>query len=276
MKSKHRIPIFIVSLLLINFLGEIFFWRDASARPEYTLGPGDVIKIMVYEHPDLTVENRIGESGQITYPLIGAVRLGGATTTSAEEEIGKKLKEGGYIKSPNVSVTVTQFRSRQVVVLGQVNRPGKFFLERENSTLSDVLALAGGINTGGSEDVFITRRNGAAVERLTINLDALATAGDSKDINVIDGDLIYVPRYPTFYVYGAVQRPGTFRLEKKLTVAQALALGGGLTLRGTERGMHVLRRGDDVSQPQSVVSLPVQLGDELKPDDVLFVKESLF
>ena len=161
---------------------------------------------------------------------------------------------------------------REVSILGQVGRPGKYSTASGVRNVLDFLAQAGGITPGGADTIIvITKRNGKT-EKREIDIDKLYQKGDtSVNFELADGDSIYVPRTPVFYIYGEVQRPGAFRLERNMNVAQALSTGGGLSQRGTERGIKVKRNVDGKLQ-----TLDVKSGDLLKADDIVFVGESLF
>lgn len=241
---------------------------------DFPLGPGDVVRVSVFQSPDLTTETRISESGVITFPLLGEVRIAGLSTSAAEQRIAQRLKEGGFILQPQVNLTVVQFRSIQVSVLGLVNRPGRFPVEGAPYKVTDVLALAGGISQLGADVVtLITWRTGRE-QRIEIDIPAILSGGDlTKDLQVANGDIIHVPRAPMFYIYGEVQRPGQYRIEKNMTLLQALATGGGLTPRGTERGIKVQRR---LAPGGQVEELKPSMSEAVMADDVVYVRESLF
>ena len=153
-----------------------------------------------------------------------------------------------------------------------MNRPGKFILERV-SYISDALALAGGIAGDGADTITLIRERNGKAEHRDIDVIALfKPAGAAANELVQDGDIINVPRQPMFYIYGEVNRPGAFRLEQGMSVVQALSMGGGVSQRGTQRGMRILRR-DDTGAMQE---LEASLADPVKKDDVIYVKESLF
>ena len=237
----------------------------AADRKDYQLSPGDVVKITVYDHPDLATEARLNESGGTSFPLLGEIKLGGGTVQQAEANIARSLEQGGFIKHAQVNLIVLQFRGQQVNVLGQVNRPGRYPIEQASS-LTDILALAGGVGGGGADQIVLIRRNGGKDERHVIDtLEMFLDGKLAKNTEVTGGDVIYVPRYPQIYIYGEVQRPGAFRLERNMSVVQALSVGGGLTQRGTQRGIRVMRRG----QGGQTQTLEVALSDLLKPDDVI-------
>ncbi len=247
----------------------------AQVARAYLLGAGDVVRINVFQNPDMLTDTRVADNGDITFPLVGSVNVGGLTTTQAEQKIAAALKAGNFVLRPQVNLTVTQFRSRQVSVLGYVNRPGRYPLEDQNLRLADVISLAGGVSQLGGDTVIVTRtpKGGGKEERISIDMDAAFVFNDlDKNIEMMPGDTVYVPRYPMFYIHGQVQRPGQFRLERNMTLQQALALGGGVTLRGTEKGIQIRRR--DVGG--KVDTLNAGPGDRVMQDDVIYVRESVF
>lgn len=245
----------------------------AAAAGDYVLGSGDVVRISVFQNPDLTTETRVAESGTVSFPLVGGVVVGGLTVPAAEQLIAKRLREGGFVLQPQVTILVVQMRGSQVAVLGQVNRPGRFPLETFNLKLSDLLAIAGGITPGGADTVVVTGTRAGKPMRREIDVPALFLDGKAEDdLPVAGGDVIYVHRAPVFYIYGEVQRPGAYRVERGMTVMQALALGGGPTLRGTERGLRLHRRWPD----GKVLQTEPAMDEAVRGDDVLYIKESLF
>ena len=109
------------------------------------LGSGDVVKITIYEHPDLTTEARVSPSGSVSLFLLGEVKIAGGTTAAAQAAIARRLEAGDFVKNPQVNVMVVQYHSQQVSLLGQVNKPGKYPLDGGAATMVDLLALAGGV-----------------------------------------------------------------------------------------------------------------------------------
>ena len=246
---------------------------QAPGQRPYLIGPGDGVRITVFQNPDMATDTRVSDLGTITFPLIGAVEIGGLTTGQAEQMIGATLKSGGFVLKHQVNMMVTQFRSRQVTVLGYVNRPGRYPLEDQNFRLADVVALAGGLSPQGGEIVIITRVRAGKEERIAVDLDSAFVFNDlGKNIDMAPGDTVYVPRVAQFYVYGQVQRPGQFRVERNMTLQQALALSGGVTLRGTEKGITIRRR-DVGGKMETLNAGPF---DRILPDDVIYVRESVF
>lgn len=242
-------------------------------KMEYRLGAGDTIRVNVFQNPDLTLETRVSENGTVTYPLIGEVKLGGLGIGEAERTIAGKLRDGGYVRQPQVNILVTQVRGNQVSVLGLVGKPGRYPIETFNTRVSDMLASAGGIAPTGADSLIITGvREGKSFKK-EIDIPSLFMGDNSpQDLEVAAGDVIYVHRAPMYYIYGEVQKAGSYRLERDMTVLQALAQGGGLTARGTERGMRLHRRSGD----GKVSVLDPKMDQTLQPDDVIYVRESLF
>jgi len=166
------------------------------------MGTGDVLRITVYGQPELTTEARVGESGGITFPLIGEVKMAGNTPAQGETEIAKRLNKGGFILDPFVTLNVVQYRGQQVTVLGQVNRPGKYALEKV-SRVTEVLALAGGVAGDGADRVTLVRTRDGKTEYRDIDLMALFRPGGEDGNEVVqDGDIVNVARQPMFYIYG--------------------------------------------------------------------------
>ena len=246
----------------------------ADAVSHDILGEGDVVRISVFQNPDLTTAARISGHGAINFPLIGEVIIGGLAPSDAEARIAQQLSRGKFVVRPQVNLTVLQVRSRQVSVLGQVGRPGRYPLDDVGNNLIDVLALAGGITPGGDDNVVVMLNRNGKPSRTSVDVPAMYRSGDmSQNLRLENGDVIYVERAPQFYIYGEVQHAGAFRLEPDMTVMQALSVGGGLTTRGTLRGLQIHRRMPD-GQIQDLGS--VRLTDVVQPNDVILVRERLF
>jgi len=236
------------------------------------LGTGDLLHITVYGNPDLTTDTRVTAAGTISFPLVGDVRVGGLSVPLAEHRLAGLLDDAKFIKRPQVNIVVMQFASQQVSVLGDVQKPGRYPLDRP-STLTDLLALAGGIGPNGADQItLISYRNGKLIRQEYDLHNMFRKSGATPDVGVAAGDIIYVPRAPVFYIYGEVQHPGAFRLEHDMIVAQALATGGGLTARGTERGLRIKRR----NTRGILETISAEATTPLLADDVLEVQESLF
>ena len=240
---------------------------------DYRLGPGDTLGVLVFQNPDLSLDVRVSESGLISYPLIGSLSVGGQTLIEAQIALAQALRSGGYVRDPQVSLVLRQIRGNQVSVLGQVSRPGRFALEAFSTRVSDMLAAAGGITNASDDWLVVTGSREGRPFRKEIDVPSLfGPQPSSDDIVLAPGDTLYVGKAPQFYIDGQAQKPGAHRLERGMTVRQALAAGGGPTARGSQNRLRVHRKD---SQGRLVEAVP-QMNDLVRPDDVIHVGESLF
>jgi polysaccharide export outer membrane protein len=246
---------------------------EAPSAPEYPLGPGDIVKINVYNNPDLTTEAEISQNGTISFPLVGEVKIGGLSRADAEKAISASLGQGGFVPNAHVNMLVLQYRSQQVSVIGEVNKPGKYPINQQ-VTLTDLIAMAGGISPKGGTTVSIIRKDGnGRTAQYEVDFKSVLSGGDpAKNVRIDSEDIIYVAPAPVFYIYGEVRQPGAYPLTPDMTVRQALSLGGGLTVRGSERGIQIDRK-----RPNGqVTTRRARLTDRVRPDDVVQVPEGWF
>lgn len=250
--------------------------KDAAAAAakdnEYRLGPGDVVKITVYNNPDLATETEVSSNGKISFPLIGEVMVGGMTRSQAEKAIAASLSKGKFIPNAHVNLMVAQYRSQQISVMGEVNKPGNYPINKPTS-VAEVIAMAGGITPKGSKVITIIQKdaNGRAVEQ-EIEMKRLLPGGDAANLRLGYDDIVVVPPLPVFYIYGEVRQPGAYPIAPEMTVRQALSVGGGLTIRGTERGIQMERKGKD----GQLRTRRANLTERVQPNDVLHVPEGWF
>ena len=240
-----------------------------AAPQDYRIGAGDLLKIQVFGSPELSTDARVAQTGTITCPLIGSVTVAGLSSADVERVVAQKFIEGAFLKQPQVSVLIVEYISQKVSVLGHVSKPGQYAL-RARSNVLDVLAEAGGVIAQTASDyATLMRSDGSKVD---LNLDALFRGDPTQNVAVAGGDRLYIPRAEHFYIYGQVQKPGQYRLERNMTLSRAVSSAGGLTARGTERRATVKRR--DTAGKEDEYSL--RESDVLKADDVIVIKESWF
>lgn len=271
----------------------LFFMPVLSHGLEYAVGDGDLLKITVYNNPDLTSEVRVSGEGKISVPLIGEVFVNAMTAT----EIGKKLAglfSDGYIKNPQVAVFIQEYKSKKVTTLGEFTKPGLIEM-RGNSTLMEVISNAGGITANAGETLFIQRN---AVKKvgasqnvgqkdgqkedpkedqkedtiISIDLVRLLEGTDmAANVPVLDGDSIYVPKAAFVYVTGEVKTPGAYKITKGLTVLRSITLAGGFTFKANENKTEIVRKIGNTEK-----SIRVKMEDLVMPDDIIVVPESFF
>lgn len=248
---------------LVAFVG-----HSISAQ-EVVLGPGDVIKLSVFQNPDLTVETRVSEASTINFPLLGVVEVQGLTLSGTEQKIAELLAARSLVRNPQVNGLMLQAVSSQVSVIGAVTRPGRYSLETAGRRLSAVVAMAGGIAEAGGDVLIVTGTRRGQPFRTQVDISQALTAGAAgDDLMLTGGDTVFVPRAPQFYIYGEVRNSGAFRLERNLTVRQAIAIGGGLGERGSERRVSVFRRDGEGRLREYTAGLD----DLVAQDDVIQVK----
>jgi polysaccharide export outer membrane protein len=244
-----------------------------TAPPLLQLGAGDSVNIQVYGQPDMGATVYVSDDGSIPVALVGAVEVAGLSPAQASLRIEKALHDGKFLINPHVTLTVTQSRSQLVTVLGQVGTPGRYPIE-SNTSIFDLLAQAGGVKDDGADVVFLLRPDKDGKEtRYPINLKQMVN-GDrpTQTERLKSGDSVFVPRAEQFYIYGEVAAPGKYRVETGMTIIQAIARAGGVTLRGSERRVEIKRHKPDGSYETS----KAKLGEAVQPDDVIRVKESIF
>jgi polysaccharide export outer membrane protein len=247
--------------------------KPAIKAPLLQLGPGDSVSIQVYGQPDLSTTVYVGDDGTVSVPLAGNIQVAGLSPAQASSRIEAALKSGKFLVDPHVTLTLTQTRSQRVSVLGQVGTPGRYAVE-SNTTIFDLLAQAGGITATGSDIVYIIRldKDGKEV-RFPVDLKGLANGGGTiHSMSLQGGDSVFVPKAEQFSIFGEVTTPGRYRVEPGMTVIEAIAKAGGITLRGSQRRVEIKRK--QANGDYSTVK--AKLGDPIQPDDVVQVKESIF
>jgi polysaccharide export outer membrane protein len=255
-------------------------WQQPSYAQDVTLGPGDIVRVSVYGQKDLDTVAQVSSDGTITFPLLGSVSIGGLAVRTAEQRIATELSSRSLVLEPQVTIFVERSlaaESESVTILGNVSRPGRYPIQTmsaaSSENIADVIAMAGGLDVEAADFLLLTRTVGGEQSTLRVDLRQLLEQGDLKQNHVVrNGDIAFVPRMDEFFVYGEVRKPGVYRLRNSMTVIQALSASGGLTERGSEKGITVTRKSDNGSNR----SIKVDMNDALQPDDVLIVKEGLF
>jgi polysaccharide biosynthesis/export protein len=243
-----------------------------SATTAYVIGPSDTIEIRVAGQPDLTTQGRVDGDGRIGFPQLGQIVVGGLTQEQVSSRIATALEKADIIRRPKVTVSVVGF-GRQVSVLGQVGTPGIVPIDRP-MTITDILARVGGVKTETAGSYLVLRgtdTNGQQTAR-KMEIDKLLEGDPSLNVVLNNGDTIYVPQAPEYYLYGYVNKPGVYLLRKPTTVQQAIALGGGMLPTGSESRMRMKRKNSDGSEKE----VPIKLEDMVEPGDTLVVPESWF
>jgi polysaccharide export outer membrane protein len=278
--SQSRAQLITILLLLLSPMGRTASATDqapaappADARKLTQLGPGDSVSLQVYGQPEMNGTINVADDGTLNVPLAGQVQVSGLSPAEASALVEKVLKQGQFLVAPHVTISVVQSRSQRVVVLGEVRNPGRYMVE-SNSSIFDLLAQAGGVTEKGANVVYILRPDGQGnVNRTPLDLKALAQAKDSLgSLALQGGDSVLVPVAEQYFIYGEVVTPNMYRLEPGMTVIQAIARAGGVTLRGSDRRIEIKRPGKD----GKYVIIRAKPDDLVRANDVIRVKESIF
>lgn len=245
---------------------------DRDDDPLLKLGPGDLVAVQVFGRPEMSTSAYVADNGNITVPLVGAVKVAGMSPDEASKAVASALKKGQFLINPQVNMTLQQYKSQQVSVLGEVKTPGRYPLESRTG-LFDLLAQAGGLNQDASPTGYLLRKNkGGATERIAVDLKNLTAENQDQLQRLKGGDSLYIPKSAQFYIYGEVRAPNRYRLEPGMIVLQALALGGGITDRGSESRIQIKRKLAD----GTFKTISAKPADAVQADDVIRVKERIF
>jgi polysaccharide export outer membrane protein len=283
----------ILAVLVLMTTGAL---RAALAADDYEIGPGDVIRIAVLGQAAMTGDFTVDSDGILQLPVLGKVKASEHSARELERKLTTLLADG-YIKRPQVSVTVQEYKSQRVFATGEVSRPGPYALRSDRSLLA-FLSDLGPLTTNAGHEVVVIRPPGGAASGLTpltppVEGGGLAVAGQPLDIpdaeifrvslqelqsgnpdrNILlqAGDTVYVPKAAQIYVTGAVARPGNFRFQEGTTLMQAIIAAGGATERGSAKRAKVLRIVNGKR-----VELKLKPEDYLLPEDTIVVPERFF
>lgn len=268
------------------FCVTLFFFlagSNVAAQGDYLLGPEDLVEITVWGHEDLKRTVPLSLDGTITFPMIGEMKAAGNTTQQLEKVMARMLGEG-YLKNPQLTVTVKEFKSQKVYVMGEVKNPGTYPVTKQNN-LFFVLSQAGGFTKDSGEEVVVIRphqgdaKGGITLEEaqakketiIRVNLKE-ALAGDRRsNVDIKDGDSIVVPKMPFFYVMGEVQKPGQYNLERGTTVLMGISTGGGLTPKAAPNRTKIVR---EVEGKKTEIKVGMET--LVLPGDTIILPESYF
>jgi len=265
-------------IIIAIFLGIVFltsFSMAACAEQDDLIGPDDMVKVTVYNHPDLTATDRITGDGLIMLPLVGDVNLAGLSVEQAAKKISRLLSDG-FIMDPKVSVFVVEFRSRKVMIMGQVFRPGIFTLSG-NTTFLELLTLSGGLTKEAGDKATIKRKAPDAGKEseglITIDLRRLIDEGDaSLDVTLMDNDSIYIAKAGVFYITGEIRKPDAYKHEEGLTVIKAATMAGGFSDKAAPGRIKIIRK---VGNKEKVIER-AGMDERILPDDIIIIPESFF
>lgn len=243
----------------------------SASGGEYLVGPGDVLSIVVYDNDDLKAKVRVSSNGTIVVPLLGAVNVNRLPITAITEKL-TSLFANGYIVNPQINVFVDEFRSRKVVVLGNVRNPGIIELSGP-TTFLELVSKAGGFDKDAGTSATIKRKIGEKDTVIPVNLTSLVKGGDmSQNIQINDEDTVYISGAGMCYVTGEVGQPGTYPCGDGATVLKLVALAKGFNGKASKSSVSIIRMESDKKN----VMKDVNLDTPVYENDVIVVPESFF
>ncbi|HTZ18421.1 MAG TPA: SLBB domain-containing protein [Dissulfurispiraceae bacterium] len=263
--KKIFAAVFILVLMLIS--------GTSLQAKDYVVGIGDILKVNVYDHADLTTVARIDGDGQILFPLLGQIKVAGLTVAQVSKKISDLLSDG-YIVAPQVTVFVEEFRSQKATIMGQVNRPGLYEL-KGYTTFLEILSKAGDLAKDAGDKAIIKRKPETpdkAEQTITVDLRSLTKGDSSQDVQILDGDSIYVVKAGVFYVTGEVKKPDSYKFEEGTTVLKAVTTAGGFSDKASTGRVKIIRKEGDAEK----VLPRVKMDEPVFPGDVIVVPESFF
>ena len=252
----------------------------AQDDQDYTIGPQDTLRIEVFNQPDLGGRYTVETDGALSFPLIGRIAAGGSTVRAFERALADRLA-AGYFKDPRVTVSVEEYNSQRVFIIGEVRQPGAYALAGE-MRLIELLALAGSATPAAAGEAVVVRSgsganrpvrpgDGRVAETLRVDLDALETGDLAQNVRLRDGDTVFLPEADAVYVFGEVRNPGRYPIRNGTIVLQALSLAGGSTEFAALNRVRIVRVVDGEQ-----VEIRVGLNDRVRPDDIIRVPERFF
>ncbi len=267
--------------------------KQTSAQ-DYKIGPEDLLEISVHEDEKFIKTTKVSSQGNIKLPLIGILKVNGLTAIQLEREIEILLAEQ-YIYDPHVTVIIKEHRNQRISVMGAVVKPGTYDLTGQ-STISDLLVMAGGLREDAGPLLFLIRSSGTEIPKLknepegqkprtfVVSLEDLLLNGQTgSNLTLMHGDVINVPVAGKVFVGGAVRNPGGFPLARKMTLSQAITMAQGLTPKAKGSVTRIFRYSqyaEKKTEKQILIANvnAIQAGKEqdlyLKENDVIFVPQS--
>lgn len=260
---------------------------------DYVIGPEDIVKITVYGHEDLTQTIVVQPDGTFVYPLIGRVKASDMTPKELEKKLAVLLSQG-FIRNPQVTVVVQEYRSQTIFVVGEVARPGAYPLP-QSRTVIEAIARAGPTTPGAAAEAIIIRPRSAVsepvlpsdlavdeadsnpskprkkAEVIRVNIRDIQAGDLEKNILLMPNDTLFIPQAPRVYLSGEVRNPGAYPFAPGMTVRQTISLAGGFTEAASSGRIRVIREVGSQSKEAKI-----KLDDHVQPGDTIIVKAKWF
>ena len=253
-----------------------------QTSPNTQIAEGDLLDVVIFDTPELSGRFRVNLKGDILLPLAGTLHVAGMTLSEITETVAQRYKDAKILVDPQVTVFVAEFNRRTITITGEVRSPGVYSITAPR-TLTDTLAMAGGLNDSASRTVSIVHAaNPKEIIHVTLNVGAQTPESiEQGRMEILPGDSIFVARSGIIYVVGELNRPGGYQVEhnNRLTLLEAVALAGGMTRNAKSSDSRLIRRSPTGREELNVNLQKVLYGggpDMLLTDgDILFVPTSI-
>jgi len=268
---KRKILVIFVLLILSAFL--------LKASDDYKIGPKDLIEISVFQLPELNTQARVSQSGYITIPLLGKIKVEGLTAGELENLLAEKLSKK-YLQNPQVTIFIKEYVSRRAYIIGAVNKPGPYEIIGKTSLLK-IIATAGGFSEFvGGKEITIIRED----KKISVKFeDLIDNYKPEENIEILPNDLIIVPQQRVKYIYviGQVVKPGLIGVSKTgdITLLEAIATAGGFTDKASKSNVILHRKINGKIKIYKFNVKDIIYGKDkdflVKEGDIIYVKESV-
>lgn len=266
---------FIICCLILPSVGSGLRAQGPTAQ-NYVIGAQDVLAVLSHEDATLNGNYTVQADGTFTFPYIGSVRASGLTLKQFEDALKKRLKDAKFFVNPQLTVSIQQYRSQYVIVMGEVRSPGSFLLTG-GMTLLQLIAQAGSMTPSSSGEVIIVRAKrpdaiGTDAEIIRADLSQLQTGPEDRSIALQDGDTVLVQTAERAFVVGEVKATGAYPVQRSTTVLQLLALAGGPTPDAAQNRIKIIR----YENGKKVELKNVKLDVLVRPSDTVIVPTRFF
>jgi polysaccharide export outer membrane protein len=271
-----------LSICVLVLTGVRLAALQSSQPTNYVVGPQDILMITSFDQDDLSGKYPVDADGSFTFPLIGRVQAGGLTLRQLEAQLKKQLRDEAIFKDPQLSVAVESYKSQKIHIVGEVRNPATYPLTGDMSLIEAIARAGSTLPTASGEALIVRARPGRESSEpllpnsenatvTTVDLKELQSGAISNNVQLRDGDTIFVPRAETIYVFGQVKNPGAYPVQRNTTVLQALSLAGGVNERGATGRIKVVR-----IEKGKTIEVKVKLTDIVRAGDTIMVPERFF
>jgi polysaccharide biosynthesis/export protein len=259
------------ALLAVALVAVASAWQAAPR-----ISPKDHLNISVFGDESLTKQYTVDQDGTLDFPYVGRVKAAGLTARELEADLSKRLVDAKVFTSPQVTVGLEQLATKQILVSGQVRNMGPIQFAGDLSVF-EAIVKAGGAQPDAADDVLVIRAipqlgadTAAAGDVLHVSLKKLEAGDPEGNVTLDDGDRVIVQKAEMIYITGYVNSPGPYAAQPGMTMRQALALAGGISDRGSDRGIKIMRPVPGKDKPQELKN--VKMTDVVKPGDTIIIR----